>query len=1111
MTVSAAILDPQQPVADEVRERLRSAARVAQSWHVVHRPKTALTFQRRVQATGRALKGLEKDLAEVPFLDESQDENQNLFRSAVHDLRASAWLLRSAITGVSDGPRGIAILPRVVSPPHNEEPRVAAASESYLRTVDGEFSAATFRTFIDELQAHEVITAAELWSLPAFLKFILLEMLLDAARTLIRASDPASAAQVFVCLKSLSLIGQIDWEALIEPLIVFDAILRRDPAGSYANMDFESREQYRRRVAFVARYSDYTECEVAQSVLDLAGASTYRTTDDPRLRRRLIHVGYYLFDKGFPRLAASVGFHPPLIDRLRSSIRLHADELYITGIEVLTILVAAAVVFPILPSISGLTGLTIALIFLLLPASQVAVDLVNNLVTTIFEPEPLPKLDFSDNVPVECTTLVAVPSLLLSENQVRDLVANLEIHFLGNKTPNVYFAILTDLPDSISKPHENDSHPLVDLAMRLIEELNVKYASRPFLILHRHRIFNSRQDVWMGWERKRGKLLDLNKLIVGSFDAFPLKAGRIDVLREVRYILTLDSDTQLPRGTAVRLIGAIAHPMNQAIIDPNSRIATLGYGILQPRVGVAVQSASRSRLAAFYSGQTGFDIYTRAVSDAYQDLFGEGVFTGKGIYEVATFQAVLDGRFPRNSLLSHDLIEGAYARAGLVTDTELIDDYPSHYSAYSRRKHRWMRGDWQILQWMFSRVPDESGHRVPNPISYISRWKLFDNLRRSLVSPFLFFLFVAGWLGLPGGPLYWTVVPLILLIFPSLVQLGMNMAHAFVDDRKGSAGEAFSGFCHAAFVTLLELIFLPNQTLIALDAMVRSLVRRFITGKRLLEWETAAQSETASPVRTPADRYLIFVSFISFGLAVLIYFFGPQHTAIRFAWPLLLIWALANVVKSWLDKPPREPQKNLSSRDSNFLLAHALRIWHFFHEFCAERHNYLIPDNVEEDGLYEAPRISPTNVGMLFNARQAACELGFLTLPEFEALTEKSLATLARLDKFKGHLYNWYDTQTLKPLDATPFVSSVDSGNLVASLYTLRAGALELLHKPLLSRQIFKGLGAHWHMMESQNALAAPLGVSLPDSSASISEWITWLPTAEAALSAAVAFSRCAA
>ncbi len=330
---------------------------------------------------------------------------------------------------------------------------------------------------------------------------------------------------------------------------------------------------------------------------------------------------------------------------------------------------------------------------------------------------------------------------------------------------------MTDLPDSVSDPHENDAHPLVDLAIRLIGELNAKYCSQKggaFLLLHRHRIFNTREGVWMGWERKRGKLLDLNKLLSGDADAFPIKSGGVDLLPKVRYILTLDSDTQLPRGTAALLVGAIAHPLNQAIIDPKLRIVVDGYGILQPRMGVTVRSAARSRLAAIYSGQSGFDIYTRAISEPYQDLFGEGIFTGKGIYEVAILHQVLNRRFPRNALLSHDLIEGAYARAGLVTDVELVDDYPSFYNAYSRRQHRWLRGDWQIAQWMFSRVPDESGRWAPNPISGISRWKIFDNLRRSLFDIFLLLLFVAGWLGLPGGALYWTIVPLILLIFPRL-------------------------------------------------------------------------------------------------------------------------------------------------------------------------------------------------------------------------------------------------------------------------------------------------------------------------------------------------------
>ena len=402
----------------------------------------------------------------------------------------------------------------------------------------------------------------------------------------------------------------------------------------------------------------------------------------------------------------------------------------------------------------------------------------------------------------------------------------------------------------------------------------------------------------------------------------------------------------------------MAHPLNQAVIDPRSRIVTEGYGILQPRIGIAVQSAARSRLASIYSGQSGFDIYTRAISDAYQDLFREGIFTGKGIYEISTLHAVLDRRFPRNALLSHDLIEGAYARAGQVTDVELIDDYPSHYSAYSRRKHRWVRGDWQIVQWMFGKVPDESGRLGPNPISYISRWKIFDNLRRSLLDPALFALFIAGWIGLPGGPLYWTIVPIFLLVLPSLVQLAFAFGRAFTSERKISMSEAFADFGRSLLVALLNLVFIPHQTLLAFDAIVRSLVRRFITGERLLEWETAAQAESKGSRRTPVDRYLALMPLVAIAVAVTVFFLSRDKHAIYFAAPILLLWALASAMTAWLNRPPQEQEPAPTPTDETYLLGHALRIWRYFHQFGEERHNYLIPDNVEEEGLFEAAALS---------------------------------------------------------------------------------------------------------------------------------------------------------
>jgi cyclic beta-1,2-glucan synthetase len=702
---------------------------------------------------------------------------------------------------------------------------------------------------------------------------------------------------------------------------------------------------------------------------------------------------------------------------------------------------------------------------------------------------------------------VVIPTLLLNEKQVREMADELEVRFLANRDPNLHFALLTDLPDSVSKPHDRDSNPLVDLTAELINGLNARYSSLHaggFIFLHRHRIFNVRQGVWMGWERKRGKLLDLNKLLVGEFDAFPVKAGRLEALSTVRYILTLDSDTQLPRGSAARLVGAIAHPLNQAIIDPKLRIVVEGYGILQPRVGVSVSSASRSRLAALYSGQSGFDVYARAISDAYQDLYREGIFTGKGIYEVAALHAVLNRRFPRNSLLSHDLIEGAYARAGLVTDIEVIDDYPSHYSAYTRRKHRWVRGDWQIAQWMFSRVPDESGQKVPSPISTVSRWKIFDNLRRSLVEPFTFILFVAGWLWLPGGPVYWTIVPLLLFFFPTIVQFFFGVGRAALSGREGAVAQAVEGSGHAALVTLLNLFFLPHQALLVLDAVFRSLVRRFITGERLLEWETAAQAESEARRTTPVDLYLALMPFIAGGLALVIYLLPHRREALLVAAPVLFLWCMATVLTAWLNRPPQE-LRHLAAGDRGFLVCHALRIWRYFHQFGGERHNYLIPDNVEEDGLHEAARVSPTNVGLLLNARQAAVEFGFLTIPEFASLTEKSLATIGKLEKLRGHLYNWYDTRTCEPLEANPFVSSVDSGNFVASLYTLHAGTLALLQKPLLSRTLFTSIRPHWELMLEQGKVPAALArVTLPLHSATMAEWLAWLPGAASAFAESI-------
>jgi hypothetical protein len=1111
MSKIASISGPHEGLDSETMNRLTSAANQVADWEVIPRSRAGGTLQKRAQAARQTLTQLETKLARQSLTEVPTDPQLAARRSALLELAAGHRMFRSAISDVSDKRQELARLPRLVLGPRRDEPRVAALARIYLDAVDGTFSAPTFQEFMQAIQTHEPLNVEELWSVGTLLKFALLELILDEARDVLRSRGKATVPQLMAHIKSLQAVSNADWVYLIEPLIVFDKFLRQDPANTFEQMDFETRELYRKRIALVARRSDCSESQVAQAALELAREGYEGESDMPRVHLRHGHVGYYIIGNGFPQLASRVGFHPSFAWRARAFVRANGEDFFLSGIQLSTLLFMAAALFPVLPVVSTLVGLASIILFLLLPATQNAADLVNNAITAFFDPEALPKLDLSGGVSRDFATLVAVPTLLINEKQVRKLVNDLEVRFLANRDPNLHFALLTDLPDSVSNPHEKDSHPLVDLASWLIAELNEKYQSPRdgvFLLLHRHRIYNTRQGVWMGWERKRGKLLDLNKLLAGDFDAFPIKAGPIEALHGIRYVLTLDTDTQLPRGTAARLIGAIAHPLNQAVVDPMRRIVNSGFGILQPRIAVSIQSTMRSRLAAVNSGQGGLDIYTRAISDAYQDLFGEGIFTGKGIYEVETLHTVLNHRFPRNSLLSHDLIEGAYARAGLATDIELVEDYPSQTSAYMRRKHRWVRGDWQIAQWMFSRVPQESGGWVANPISGISRWKILDNLRRSLVEPSIFALLIAGWLRLPGGPLYWTIATLLLLFFPAIAQLAFALGRAFIGDRQGQIREAFSGFQRAALVVLVRIVFLPHETLLAFDAIVRSLVRRFITGERLLEWESAAQDELQSSPRPRVDWYLAATPLVAMSLAVLILLFAAHHWAILCAAPVLLLWALANPITIWLNRAPRK-QRPIDRRDRDFLHVHALRIWRYFREFGVERHNFLVPDNVMEEGCQEAPRVSPTNIGLLLNARQVACELGFLTAPEFAALTASTLRTVEHMEKFRGHLYNWYDTETLSPLDKSPFVSSVDSGNLVASLFTLHAGTRALANKPLLRPEIFSGLRAHLCLLRKAKHIPDALArVKIPVPSAGVAKLIAWLPVAQTALTEGVAFAR---
>lgn len=1015
-------------------------------------------FSERYRALGRALRptlrSLHGSLPKGEIGDDFRWLNDNL--RAVHaDLRAT-----------KEGFKLVRKLPHVRTPDGAIAPRVVALAAGYLAATGYDFSESSLVAYVQAFQQSTVLKMVELWAMVPALKLVLLEEI--AARGSKVTADPAGSYGAGVCVRSLRDIGQTSWKDVIEPLVLFDRVLRQDPAGAYARMDFESRDLYRTEVANIADYSDLPEGEVAAAALALARSAHQEKHASPRLAARLGHVGYYLLAEGATSLHARVGFQPPLGQRISSFLRRHPDEFYLPGTEVLTLAIMSAIVLLLTNTYTSLELILFSMLMLLLPCSQSAIQLVNYLVTSLLEPRILPKLDFSEGVPDNCTTLIAIPSLLFNQEQVRRLADDLEVRFLGNHDPNIHFALLTDLPDSPVPASEED--PLIEYCAQLVRELNEKYSSQAsgtFFLFHRHRVYNPREGAWMGWERKRGKLMDLNKLLRSEHDSFPVKIGDLSILPQIRFVITLDADTELPRGSADRMIGAMAHPLNQAIIDPEKNIVVSGYGILQPRVGVSVQSASRSRLASLYSGETGFDIYTRAISDVYQDLYGEGIFAGKGIYEVDTVHRVLDRRFPRNALLSHDLIEGAYARAGLASDIEIIEDYPSHYSAYNRRKHRWLRGDWQITGWLLSRVPDESGHKVPNPISLVSQWKILDNLRRSLVEPATFLLLVFGWLILPGNPLYWTLATLGILFVPSWFQFAFNLVRAAVERKYQVVQDARSALISANAGMFFTLSFLPHQMLLSLDAVVRTLVRRLVTRRRLLEWETAAETELSTRKRTPVDIYLDWMPALAVGLGVLVFF--TRRYAFFAALPILLLWACSKWISMWLNLPSRAMRSETSDKDELFLARTALHTWRYFAEFSTAEHNWLIPDNVQEEPPAIAGRLSPTNLGFLLNARQTACEFGFLTVPEFAEQTLRTLATMEKLPRSRGHFLNWYDTRTLEPLRPR-FISSVDSGNLVASLWTLQQGCLDLLQRPLLEKQLAEGLTDHLRILVEKHA-----------------------------------------
>jgi cyclic beta-1,2-glucan synthetase len=680
-------------------------------------------------------------------------------------------------------------------------------------------------------------------------------------------------------------------------------------------------------------------------------------------------------------------------------------------------------------------------------------------------------LALRSGIPEESRTLVVVPVIIDTEARVLSLFHDLEVRYLANPDPHLHFALLTDFPDALERVTPADERVL-GAAVARVDELNERHGAGRFFLFHRERRWNPSESRWMGWERKRGKLAELNRLLRGADDtSFVVQHGERSILPAVRYVITLDSDTQLPIDSARRLVGTISHPLNRPRFDHKLGRVTEGYGVLQPRVGVGLESANRTTFALVFSGHVGIDPYTSAVSDVYQDLFHEGNFVGKGIYDVDAFTAALEGRVPENCLLSHDLFEGFYARTGLTTDIHVVDDYPSNYLAFAARLHRWVRGDWQILRWLWLTVPDATGRHVRNTLPVISRWKILDNLRRSLLPPALTALFVAGWTTLPGSTLVWSALAALVLAYPAYVQVGRSLSSRIrgVPLREHVLAERDTLITSARQV-LLSAVFLLHQSWVMLDAIGRTLVRMLVTRRRLLEWVTADRTSHVQAFAGTVFRRMALTPAVAACLAALVAWIAPTHLPL--ALPLIALWFASPALAYATGLPVQHRRAAPGKTDRREWRRIARRTWRYFDDLVGVADNSLVPDNLQENRAdHIAHRTSPTNIGLQLLSMLAARDFGYLTTSELLNRLEPTFQTLLRLERYRGHFFNWYDTRTLDPLPPE-YISTVDSGNLAGYLLTLRAGLASLADAPIIDGSALEAIGDDIDWCEEELARA---------------------------------------
>ena len=1012
-------------------------------------------------------------------------------------------------------------LPKLACGPFKGFPRIFALARAILSSQQMLFDSNEVITILNKFQIHVPLSTGELWALPIFLRYCLIEFL---SHELLLTINPPKLPKLPLYLPdhiyrdqavlpidddneeiannrianvilSLRAISELSWNEFFESVSCLEQTLRQDPAGKYAQMDFKTRDIYRKKIEMLSISVGREENEIGQVLIDLARSTTIGEASSQAAKTgSQNHIGEYLYGQYKSEFEKKIGYKPDRNKARKYWVFKHNTGVYFSGIGLISILslLFFFMIFVFTPRMTGMTlqvlmptsmnWIVFSLLCLVLtnPILTIAASLVNWLITLKIPPRNLPKMDFKEEIPDPFETLVVIPAMISTRSDVDSLTQQLEIHYLRNPEQGLMFAILTDFQDSDTESSDEDTM-LVQYAKASIEFLNRKYERQMldsiavkgqtidpasltsqnneplFYFLHRKRLWNSSEAKWMGWERKRGKLFELNRLLRNGDNLSFITAPKdLTPLLRIHFVITLDSDTILPRGAACRLVGTLAHPLNQAVFDEKTGEVISGYTVLQPRMEIHPRSANHSWFTRFFSGDAGLDLYSLAVSDAYQDFFGEGSFVGKGIYDVDAFMRSIDNKIPENTVLSHDLLEGVMGRAGLVTDITMIEDYPQNYFIQVMRQRRWIRGDWQLLPWLLK-------SNTPGMVfSKIDRWKMFDNLRRALLAPALMALIVFGSIFQPGFNILWLSVVVITLGIPIIT----GLAHSTLSVIGGEEiRNAFRPMGWNFIRWLLAIAFLPYEAYTALDAISTTLYRLFVSRRNLLQWTTAAQTAKifgSSAKRNLAWQKMSASTLLAIGLLAWLKYFPQLPTysgtfAFIITSPVLLLWVLSPLIVWSINRPITHKKIVLNEEQVNHLRQITRRTWGFFERFVGPGDHWLPPDHFQESPVgIIAHQTSPTNIGLLLTSTLAAYDMGYLDQLALATRLSTTMDSLDQLERYHGHFLNWYDTQTLQPLQPR-YVSTVDSGNLAASFIVTSQACKEILGQPIFRWDLWQG------------------------------------------------------